>query len=152
MDQDTADRLVFHLEDSEIARLHREIRGGVIQLEALRALDLHGVVGPVLQRQEHPAVSIRGHGVHQSAVHLPDFKGHIGDALGLVGGIDLDQLHAADGVVIHRNGLGVVGVDDHRLGAGLLMDGVAPSMVLVSVMMNVPTKPSMMIWPFSSVR
>ena len=125
MDEDAADRRVLHPEGGSFTVLHGKVHGGIIQLEALRTLDLHRVVGSILQGQEHPAVSVCGHGVHRSAVHAPDLKRSVGDALPGVVRVDLDDLHAADGVVIHRDGLGFVGVDDHRLGAGLLMDSVA---------------------------
>ena len=99
--------------------------GSVVQLEALRALDLHGIVRSILQGQEHPAIFVGGHGIHQGVVHTADLKRSVGNPLPGVIRVDLDDFHAADGVVIHRDGLGVVGVDDHRLGTGLLMDGVA---------------------------
>ena len=99
--------------------------GSVVQLEALRALGFHGIVRSILQGQEHPAIFVGGHGIHQGVVHTADFKCSVGNPLPGVIRVDLDDFHAADGVVIHRDGLGVVRVDDHRLGTGFLMDGVA---------------------------
>ena len=99
--------------------------GSVVQLEALRALDLHGIVRSILQGQEHPAIFVGGHGIHQGVVHTADFKCSVGNPLLGVIRVDLDQLQAAHRVVIHRDGLGVVGVDDHRLGTAFLMDGIA---------------------------
>ena len=99
--------------------------GSVVQLEALRALGFHGIVRSILQGQEHPAIFVGGHGIHQGVVHTADFKCSVGNPLPGVIRVDLDDFHAADGVVIHRDGLGVVRVDDHRLGTGFLMDSVA---------------------------
>ena len=99
--------------------------GRIVHVEAFRALGFHGIVRSILQGQEHPAVSVCCHGTHQGVVHTADFKCSVGNPLLGVIRVDLDQLQAAHRVVIHRDGLGVVGVDDHRLGTGLLMDGVA---------------------------
>ena len=125
MDQDGAHRRVLHLEGGCLPVLHLEIVGRIVHVEAFRALGFHGIVRSILQGQEHPAVSVCCHGTHQGVVHTADFKCSVGNPLLGVIRVDLDQLQAAHRVVIHRDGLGVVGVDDHRLGTGLLMDGVA---------------------------
>ena len=46
------------------------------------------------------ALLVRGHGIHQSAVHLSDLEGRVGDALGLVRLVDLDQLQSACPLVV----------------------------------------------------
>ena len=125
MDEDGAHRRILHPEGGCLPVLHLEIVGRIVQAEAFRALDLHGVVRAVCQSQIRPAVAVRCDSVHQGVVHAADLKGNVRDALLGVVRVDLDQLQAAHMVVIHRDGLGVVGVDDHRLGTGLLMDGVA---------------------------
>ena len=125
MDEDGADRRILHLEGGCLPVLHLEIVGRIVHVEAFRALGFHGIVRSILQGQEHPAVSVCCHGTHQGVVHTADFKCSVGNPLLGVIRVDLDQLQAAHRVVIHRDGLGVVGVDDHRLGTGLLMDGVA---------------------------
>lgn len=63
--------------------------------------------------------------IHKAVIRTADLELHIGDALGLLIGIDLDDLNAADGIVVEIQALRVVGVHNHSLGAGLLMDGVA---------------------------
>ena len=125
MDEDGADRRILHLEGGCLPVLHLEIVGRIVHVEAFRALGFHGIVRSILQGQEHPAIFVGGHGIHQGVVHAADLKGNVRDALLGVVRVDLDQLQAAHRFVIHRDGLGVVGVDDHRLGTGLLMDGVA---------------------------
>ena len=125
MDQDAADRLVFHLEGGGFPVLHREIHGGVIQLEALRALDFHGVVGAFLQREECTAIFVRGDGVDQLVVDLPDLEGGIRDALTGIIRIDFDDLHAADGVIVEGQGLCILGIDLNGLNPGSFVDGVS---------------------------
>ena len=125
MDQDAADRLIFHLEGGGFAVLHREIHGGVIQLEALRALDFHGVVGPVLQREECTAIFVRGDGIDQLVVDLPNLKGDVGNALFGIICVDLNNLHAADGVIIEGQGLCILGIDLNGLDPGSFVDGVS---------------------------
>ena len=100
MDDDAAERLVLHPEHGSLSVLHLEIVGGIIQLEAFRSLDLHGVVGAVLKGQERTPVFIGGNGVDQLIVDLADLKGDVGDALSGIIRIDFDDLHAADGVIV----------------------------------------------------
>ena len=71
-----------------------------VQLEPLRALDFHGVVGPVLQREKCTAIFVRGDGIDQLVVDLPNLKGDVGNALFGIICVDLNDLHAADGVII----------------------------------------------------
>ena len=125
MDQDTGDGLVGHRFGRGSTILHGEIDGGIVQLEALARLGFHGIVAAAFQRHIHAAVRSGGDGVHQTAIaDTADLEGGVGDALGLVRRIDLDELHAADGGVIKIQGLRVVGVDHHGLRAGVLVDGV----------------------------
>ena len=99
--------------------------GRIVQTEALRALDLHSVIRPVLQGQERPAIFVGGHGVHQGIIHAADFKGHIGDPLFGIIRVDLNDLHSAHWVVIHGNRLGVFWIDLDGLDTGGFVDGVA---------------------------
>ena len=93
--------------------------GGAVGLEALRRLDLHAVVVARVQGDMDPATVPGGHGVHQSAVHLADFKGHTLDPLGLVRFGHLDQLQAAHRSVVKLQGLSVTHLDLDALGAGI---------------------------------
>ena len=125
MDEDGADRRVFHPEGGGFAVLHLKIVGRIIQTEALRALDLHRIVGSVLQRDKDAAIFVGGHGVHQGIIHAADFKGHIGDALFGIIRVDLNDLHPAHWVVIHGDRLGVFWIDLDGLDTGGFVDGVA---------------------------
>src|SRR5699024_4123246 len=70
VDDDAAEGLILHLENRGLAILHLKIVGGIVQLEPLSGLDLHGVVGAILQGKERTAVLIRGDGVDQLVVDL----------------------------------------------------------------------------------
>ena len=125
MDQNTGQALVLNGESGSFAVLHLEVVGRTIQLKAICTLDLNSVVVAILQRQEGAAIFIGGHGIHKAVIRAADLELHIGDAFGLLIGIDLDDLNAADGIVVEIQALRVVGVHNHGLAAGLLMDGVA---------------------------
>ena len=73
----------------------------------------------------HPAVAAGGYGLHQPAVHLPDFKGDAAQPLGLVRRVHLDNLGTADGRVINRDILGVLSVYLHCLVLGGRIDHIA---------------------------
>ena len=85
--------------------------GSAVNFEALRRLDFHRVVVAGVHRQEDPAIAAGGDGIHQLAVHLPNFKGHALDALGLVRLGDLDQLQTAHRGVVEGQGLHLAGLD-----------------------------------------
>ena len=125
MDDDAAEGLVLHPECGRFSILNLEVMRGVVQAVALRGLDLHGVIGAILQRDKDAAIFIRGHSVDQLIIDLPDFKGHIGDALTGIRSIDLDKLNASDGIVIKGERLGILGVDLHRLDPCGFIDGVS---------------------------
>ena len=72
-----------------------------------------------------PARGIRNDGFHQSAVHSADFKLDVGNALGFVGLVDLDQLQAACGDIFKGDGLGVIGVHLDSLALGVRIDDIA---------------------------
>ena len=99
--------------------------GRTIQLKAICTLDLNSVVVAILQRQECTAGLVGGHGIHKAIVRTADLELHIGDALGLLVCIDLDDLHSADGIVVEIQRLRVIGVHHNSLAAGFLVDGVA---------------------------
>ena len=125
VEQDAGDSLVGHRFGCGFAILYGEIDGGIVQLEALARLSLHGIVAAAFQRHIHAAVRPGGDGVHQSAIaDTVDLEGGVGDALSFVRRIDLDELHAANGDVIKIQRLRIVGVDYNGLGAGIFVDGV----------------------------
>lgn len=120
MNEDAGDGIIGHGQFCGLPVLHGKVVGRGVQLEALRALRLHGVVAAVLQGHKDAAGFPGGHGVHQSVVRHPaNFKGHAGQPLRLVRGTDLDDLHAAHGVVVEPECLGVVGVDGDGLALGV---------------------------------
>ena len=124
MDDDAAEGLVLHLEDSGLTILYLEIMGSVIQFEPLSGLDLHGIIGTVLQSEESTAIFICGDGVDQFIVDLPDLESGVRDPLTGIIRVDLDDLYATHRIVIHRDRLGILGIDLHRLDPCGLVDGV----------------------------
>ena len=100
VDQDTAERLVGNGQLCGLSIFHSEIVWSVIQLVAISRLGFNGVIVPVLQSQEHSAVCVCGNSVHQSVIHPPDLKGHIGDSDLRVVCVGFDNLHAAHGLVV----------------------------------------------------
>ena len=90
--------------------------GSAVNFEALRRLDLHRIVVASVHGQEDPAIVASGDGIHQPAVHLPNFKGHTLDALGLARFGDLDQLQAAHRGVVEGQGLNLAGLNLNALG------------------------------------
>ena len=80
--------------------------GRAVDFEAFRRLDLHRIVVPSVHGQEHTAVVAGGDSIYQSTIHLPDFKGDIGDALGLVTSRHLNELQPALRFVEEGHGLG----------------------------------------------
>ena len=99
MDDNAAEGLIGHGEGGGLVILYGKVVRRAVHLEALRGLDLHRVVVPGLQLDICTALAVRGHSVHQPAVHLSDLKGDIGDALRLIRLVDLDDLHAASPLV-----------------------------------------------------
>ena len=94
MDDNTAEGLIGHGEGGGLVVLCGKVVRRAVHLEALPGLDLHRVVVPGLQLDIYTALTVRGHSVHQPAVHLSNLKGDIGDALRLIRLVDLDDLHA----------------------------------------------------------
>ena len=125
MDQDAAECLVGHRQGDGLAVLHLEIVGCGIHLEALCRLGLHGVVGTILQRDKDAAILAGGHGVDEFIVHLADLKSGVGDAFCSICLVDLDDLHASDGLVVEGQRLGVRGVDDDGLTLVSRIDSVS---------------------------
>ena len=119
MDQDPAERLVFHRQRGGLAVLYRKIMMGGVQLEALCRLDLNGIVAASVQIDVDAAILAGGDGLHQSAVHLPDLEGGAGDALGAVTGRHLDQLQPALGLVEEGQRLGHAALDEDGLRCGI---------------------------------
>ena len=125
MDQDTGDGFVGHRFGRGSTILHGEIDGGIVQLEALACLSLHGIVAAAFQRHIHAAVRSGGDGVHQTAIaDTADLEGGVGDTLGFVRRIHFHQLQPTDGSIVKIEGLCVVGVDYNGLSAGIFVDGV----------------------------
>ena len=119
MNQYPAERLVGDGDRGGFAILDGEVGGGGVQLEALRRLDLHCVVVAGVQIQMGAALLVRGHGIHQTAIHAADLEGGVGDALALVGLVDLDQLQTAHRGVVKFQGLRVPDLDLDGLGGGV---------------------------------
>ena len=125
MDQNAGQGLILNGERGGLAVLHLEIMRRVVQFKSIRTFDFNGIVVAIFQREEGTAIFIGGHRIHKAVIRTTDLELHIGDALGLFVGIDFDDLNAADGIIVEIQALRVVGVHNHSLGAGLLMDGVA---------------------------
>ena len=125
MNQNAGQSLVFYSQSRGLSVHNFKVVGGVIQLEALRCLDFDRIVGAIFQRTENSAVFIGGHSIHQLVIYLADLEGDIRDSFSLFVCIDLDDLHAANGVIVEVQTLYIVCVDHHSLTAGLLMDCVA---------------------------
>ena len=87
--------------------LNGEVVGRAVNLEALRRLDLNGIVVSGVQVRVDPALLVGGHSVHKPAVHTPDLEGGIGDALALAAPGYFNQLQTADRGIIEFQGLGV---------------------------------------------
>ena len=125
MDEDTAECFVGHSEGNCFPILHFEIVGRGVHLEAFRCLDFYSVVGAVLQGDKDAAILPGGHSIDEFVVNFADLKGGVGDALRLVGSIDLDDFYPADGLVIEGQRLGICGVDHHGLALAGRVNGVA---------------------------
>ena len=119
MNQNAGKRLVFHRQCGSFTVCDGEIGGGAVQLEALRRLNLHGIVVTGIQRRMDAARAVGGNGVHQSAIHFPDLEGGAGDALGGVALGDLNQLQSALGLVEEGQGLGGSLLDKDGLRRGV---------------------------------
>ena len=125
VDDDAAELFVGHLQRHMLAVFDLKIVGRIIQPERFVRCDLFCIVTTILQRHEHTAIFVRRNGIDQSIVHLADLKGRIGDALTMVILVDLDNLHAAHGIVVKVERLGVIRIDHHGLGTSVFVDGVA---------------------------
>ena len=132
VDQDAGQALVLHGKGGGLSVLHLEVVGCIVQLKPICGFDFDRIVGAILQSQEHTAILICGHGIHKAIVCATDLELHIGDALGLLVGIDLDDLNTAHRIVVEVQALRVVGVHNHRLAAGLLVDGVTRNALYLS--------------------
>ena len=93
--------------------------GRIIQLEALCGLDLHGVVGPVLQGGEGAAIFVCGHRINQFIVNFPDFKGDVGNSFTGVDRVDFHNLYSADGGVVEGEPLSPTLLDENALGGAV---------------------------------
>ena len=125
VDDDAAELFVGHLQHHTLAVLDLKIVRRIIQSERFVRCDLFCIVTAILQGHEHVAIFTGCNGIHQGIVHLADLKGRIGDALTVVILVDLDDLHAADRRVVKVERLRIVGVDNHGLGTGVFINGVA---------------------------
>ena len=65
-----------------------------------------------------------GHGVHQGIIHPAHLEGSIGNALGLVGCADFDDLHPTNRVIVKRQCLHIIRIDHHGLTSGSLINGI----------------------------
>ena len=120
MQDDTGEGFVGNGERRVFAVSYGEIMGRGVALELLGALDFHGVVIPCVQLRVYPALFVCGDGFHQALVrHAADFKGDVGDALGLVRLVDLDDFHTAGGGVVEGQNLGFTRFDFNALGCGI---------------------------------
>ena len=126
MDEDAGLGTVLHSQLGGLAVLHFKVVRSGIQLEAICRFNLHGIVVSIYQREEHSAILIGSYSIHQGIItSLADLEGGIRDALAGVSRIDLDDLHAANGVIVKIQALGIVGIDHYGLGSGSFVDGVA---------------------------
>ena len=100
VDENAAESLVGDGDSRGFSVLDGEVGGCGVQLESLSRLDLNRVEVSCVQIQVGAALFVRGHGIHQSAVHLSDLEGRVGDALGLVRLVDLDQLQTTCPLVV----------------------------------------------------
>ena len=64
MDQDAGHAGVGDGQLTGLTVFHLKVVRGIVQLIALRGFNFHGIVGSILQGEEHPAILIRGYGVH----------------------------------------------------------------------------------------
>ena len=111
MNQDAREGFVGHGERGGFAVFNGEILRGFVNLKALSGLDFHRIVVPGVQVHVDPARGIRNDGFHQSAVHSADFKLDVGNALGFVGLVDLDQLQASHGSIVEGQNLTLAFLD-----------------------------------------
>ena len=125
MDEDSAERLVSDGQRRGFAVLHIEILRRGIQTVALRRFDFQRVIRPGVQRRVNASVLPGGHGLDKAAFRLADFKGYVGNPDGTVVLVDLDNLHAADRVIVDGDGLRFVCLYLHSLRAGGGVDFVA---------------------------
>ena len=100
MNDDPAERLVFHGQGGILAILHGEIVARGIQLVPRLGFRLHSVVVPGVQREGYPAIAAGGDGFHQGVVHFPDLEGDAAQPLGLVRSVHLDELKGPDGIIL----------------------------------------------------
>ena len=91
MNDDAREGDVGHGQGGGLVVPDGEVVGSAVNFEALRRLDFHTVVIALVQGDMDPATIPGGHGVHQSAIHLPNLKGNTLDPLGLVRFGHLDQ-------------------------------------------------------------
>ena len=126
MDEDARLSAVLHSQLRGLAVLHLKVVRCGVKLEAICRFNLHGIVVSIYQREEHSAILIGSYSIHQGIItSLADLEGGIRDALAGVSRIDLDDLHAANGVIVKIQALGIVGIDHYGLGSGSFVDGVA---------------------------
>ena len=119
MNQNPAERLVFHRQRGGFAVLHCKIMMGGVQLEALRRLNFKGVVAASVQVDMDTAILAGCDSLHQSAVHLPDLKGSAGDAPGGVALGNLDKLQPALALIEEGEGLSNAALDKDGLRRGV---------------------------------
>ena len=74
---------------------HGEIFRRRVDFIAFRRLDFHQIIIPGIKAGVDSPVAARRDFLHQSAVNRPGFKGRVGQALRLVGAVELDDFDAA---------------------------------------------------------
>ena len=124
VDQNAAESPVGHGQGRGFAVFNGKIMGCAVHLEPLVRLGLHRAIVPGVQIYMDAAILTGSDSINQPAVHLPDLKGGVGNALGFVGLVDLDELQTADGSVIHGDGLGVRGIYRDHLSLRAGVNGV----------------------------
>ena len=123
MDQNTGIGLILDPQGGHFSVFDLEIMGGIVQTEVGICFDFNCIIGAVLQGKIGPAVSVCGDGIYQGIIHAADLKGGIRNPFRGLARIDLDDLHAAHGVVVKTEGLRIIGVDGDGLALAVRVDG-----------------------------
>ena len=98
---------------------------GGVQAESGGTFQLQGIIIALGKRGEHSAGVPGGDGVHQGVVAGPaDLKNSVREALRLVRGVDLDDLHAALSGVPEGQSLNFTFFDENTLGAAVQDESV----------------------------
>ena len=125
VNQDAGDGLVGNDLLRDLAILDGKIVPGGVQLESGGAFQFQGIIIPFIKRGKDSAGVPGGDGVHQGVIRcLTDLKNSVREALRLVRGVDLDDLHAAHALIVECEVLHLALFDENTLGAAVQDESV----------------------------